>query len=370
MTDPAIERVLNLFELNEKQRTAVLERGRDVVVTAGAGSGKTTTLVVRYACLMAEGVPPRRMAAITFTRQAAREMRSRVRESLVKLQQAAQTEEERQKWIEYSAQMDSARIGTIHSLCTEILHAHPAEAGVDPRFQVLDENEAAALRIQSVEDSLKGLVEDEKFLPLLEIISTNDLSKMLQDLLNRRLEAGELFEKTGEIRVRITKQFRERMDDPHLRGLITDLRGYSESEQIQATGSGLLDWLKEILKLWDTAETALAKNDPITCAVSIYQARLFMKNRSPVKMDETIKAILTELKDNLDSMVKQLGWEKRNHWRLSSTPDIETFADSLLPLLQAAFNFVSQTYMDLMERRHALDFDDLGIRRSEASPQG
>ena len=59
MTDAMIERVLNVFDLNEKQRIAVLERGKDVVVTAGAGSGKTSTLVARYACLLAEGGAPR-----------------------------------------------------------------------------------------------------------------------------------------------------------------------------------------------------------------------------------------------------------------------------------------------------------------------
>ena len=75
------ERVVASFGLTDDQRKAALERGRDVIVTAGAGSGKTRTLVARYASLLADGYSPRGVAAITFTDKAAREMRSRMRQA-------------------------------------------------------------------------------------------------------------------------------------------------------------------------------------------------------------------------------------------------------------------------------------------------
>ena len=115
------ERVLSIYKLTPKQRTVALERGRDIVVTAGAGSGKTRTLVARYACLLADGLSPRRVVAVTFTEKAAREMRSRVREGLGELVQKAEDDLERQAWLNLNSQIDSARIGTIHSLCAEIL---------------------------------------------------------------------------------------------------------------------------------------------------------------------------------------------------------------------------------------------------------
>ena len=64
--------------LTEEQRDA-LELGRNIAVTAGAGTGKTRTLVARYLSLLADGRPLRAVVAITFTRKAAREMRNRVR---------------------------------------------------------------------------------------------------------------------------------------------------------------------------------------------------------------------------------------------------------------------------------------------------
>ena len=48
--------------------------------------------------------------------------------------------------------MDASPIGTIHSLCARILRTHPVEAALDPAFDVLDENRAAALQAQAVEN--------------------------------------------------------------------------------------------------------------------------------------------------------------------------------------------------------------------------
>ena len=82
MDEKLRDQVLAAFKLTPRQREAALARGRDVVVTAGAGSGKTNTLVARYASLVSEGVELRRVVAITFSEKAAREMRSRIRRTL------------------------------------------------------------------------------------------------------------------------------------------------------------------------------------------------------------------------------------------------------------------------------------------------
>ena len=71
-----------LSKLSRPQRTAAAERSRNVIVTAGAGSGKTHTLVARYLTLLEEGLMPDEIAAITFTEKASREMKFRVRREL------------------------------------------------------------------------------------------------------------------------------------------------------------------------------------------------------------------------------------------------------------------------------------------------
>src|SRR5512139_3972379 len=67
---------------SDEQLPAILERGRDVALTAGAGAGKTRALIARYLSLLAEGLPLRSVVAITFTKKAAREMRNRARREI------------------------------------------------------------------------------------------------------------------------------------------------------------------------------------------------------------------------------------------------------------------------------------------------
>ena len=238
------------FGLNDKQRLAALERQLDVVVTAGAGSGKTLTLVARYTSLLAEGISPRRIAAITFSIKAAREMRARVRTKLMELLANESDPIQRQKWMDLSAQMDSARIGTIHSLCMEILRSHPAEAGIDPRSEVVDEGLSAALRQQACEDSLKLMAEDEHFEPLLYNIPIRDLTTMLCDLLNDRLEAGAAFNISIDQGALVERTLHNRMQHPLIHNLIQDLEGMTQAELQEDAGATLASMVNDLLELW------------------------------------------------------------------------------------------------------------------------
>jgi ATP-dependent helicase/nuclease subunit A len=303
MIDSHIEALIDTFRLNDAQRAAALDRGRDVVVTAGAGSGKTLTLVARYTSLLAEGIQPRRIAAITFSTKAAREMRARVRQKLFELGQSAASEEERQGWMELSAQMDAARISTIHSLCAEILRAHPAEAGIDPRFEVIDESLSAALRVQAVEDTLKALVEEDEFAPLLKHISTYDLTEMLKDLLNRRLEAGEVFKKQVAHLSLVTEVLHQRLNQPEIRDLIAELRGMNQQELVEDGGDNLTHMVQELLGMWEEAKHALADGDLFGCIVALYQARRSQMDGRKGKRDSWVKTQVAVLRDNFDQLL-------------------------------------------------------------------
>lgn len=175
-----------------EQAPAVFDRGRDVVVTAGAGAGKTRTLVARYLALLLDGLPLRSLVAITFTKKAAREMRNRVREQVrIYLEKAACGPAERERWQQLYTQLDAARIGTIHGLCGEILRHHPAEAGVDPRFEVLEEGRAALLQAQVVDETLAWAADDAAGVELFALLGERGLRGLVETLLRRRLDAAE-----------------------------------------------------------------------------------------------------------------------------------------------------------------------------------
>lgn len=132
-------------------------RGRRVIVSAGAGSGKTRVLVERFLNLLEENADWRvsDIVAVTFTEKAAREMVSRIRREIRSRIDGSRTLEARRRWREHRNALDSARIGTIHSLCSAILRAHPAEAGLDPAFEIIDEIEGAALIDQAIQDAIE-----------------------------------------------------------------------------------------------------------------------------------------------------------------------------------------------------------------------
>ena len=134
------------------QHDAIHIHDKNLIVVAGAGSGKTHVLVERYLRLLENNPdwPLNALVAITFTREAALEMRHRVR---LELETRARTSAG-DHWARHLARMDSARIDTIHGLCADILRANAAQAGIDPKFEVTDETEAAILLGETVDDVL------------------------------------------------------------------------------------------------------------------------------------------------------------------------------------------------------------------------
>ena len=120
--------VTHIFEgLNERQREAVTAPPGNLLVVAGAGSGKTRVLVHRIAWLVeAEQASPQAILAVTFTNKAAAEMRQRT-EALLNISA-------RSMWI-----------GTFHSLAHRLLRMHWREAGLPQNFQILDADDQQRL---------------------------------------------------------------------------------------------------------------------------------------------------------------------------------------------------------------------------------
>ncbi|MHB8234510.1 MAG: UvrD-helicase domain-containing protein [Solirubrobacteraceae bacterium] len=131
--------------LTGEQREAVERRSESLLVSAAAGSGKTSVLVERFvAAVRDDGLAPARILAITFTERAAGELRERVRDRLLELgdRQAARDTE-------------AAFVGTFHGFCARLLRAHPFAAGLDPDFAILDEGLAGRLREQAFAGALR-----------------------------------------------------------------------------------------------------------------------------------------------------------------------------------------------------------------------
>ncbi len=111
------------------------EVDRTLFVEAGAGTGKTTSLIARIVQMVRTGTPIGRIAAITFTEAAASELRVRVRNALISKGEAAND----RALLEAAGEVESAAFTTLHGFALRILTDHPIEAGLPPGFSVADE---------------------------------------------------------------------------------------------------------------------------------------------------------------------------------------------------------------------------------------
>ena len=129
----------------EARRRIAEDLETTLVVEAAAGTGKTTALVSRIVTILRLGLAPiSRILATTFTEKAAGELVVRLREALEKAIASA-TAAEREHLVRANNELETARIGTIHGIAADLLREHPIEAGLDPAFRVLAEEESAQL---------------------------------------------------------------------------------------------------------------------------------------------------------------------------------------------------------------------------------
>lgn len=129
--------------MNDKQREAVAAPAQNMLVLAGAGSGKTRVLVHRIAWLMqVEQVPASAILAVTFTNKASAEMRGRVEQLL-------------------GGRLFGLWLGTFHGLAHRLLRAHHLDANLPQDFQILDSDD----QLRLLKRILKGMNLDEKQWP-------------------------------------------------------------------------------------------------------------------------------------------------------------------------------------------------------------
>lgn len=135
----------------DEQLRAIEARGGNILLSAAAGSGKTTVLVERVLRLIADdGADVSRMLVVTFTRAAASDMRAKLSRQL---NERAAAGDERCR--EQLLKLDQANISTLHAFCSDFLRTNFESAGVDPAFRVLDDAMDARLRDEALDAALE-----------------------------------------------------------------------------------------------------------------------------------------------------------------------------------------------------------------------
>jgi ATP-dependent helicase/nuclease subunit A len=357
--DPMTEQLLARFGLTEVQKTAARERACDVAVTAGAGSGKTRTLVARYLPLLAECGSPRRIVAITFTEKAAREMRNRIRSEVRKLITEAGDELSRRRWLELEGRLDSARISTIHSLCQEVLRAHPVEAGLDPQFAVADENQAALLRAEAVRAALTGAVEDLAFQPLFGIWKAGTLEQVLNQLVNQRLEVDSLLQSGCDPNQAVRRELEHWMRSQLIASALEDLRQFKADGSLgKAANAGdkLAAMALELLVSLEQAQAALYTGDVYEAALALFNARR-QQMKGNIGKAGSLKELVKDIRVGYDNDLAWLGGVEASD--PPPAPVFEHQVGQAYPLLVMLYARARDAYLAALRRGNAVDFNDL-----------
>ncbi len=133
-----------LSNLNDKQLEAVTSKNKRVLVIAGAGSGKTSVLTRRLAFSLDNGFTPDSIFAVTFTNKAAKEMKERVH-TLLGVREG----------------VSSMWLGTFHSLFNKILRKNAGLVGIDPNYEIIDDDDQKKILKLVVDEDLKLFLEYE-----------------------------------------------------------------------------------------------------------------------------------------------------------------------------------------------------------------
>lgn len=168
---------------NAHQQSAIDARGKSIVVSAAAGSGKTSVLTERVLRLVEEGEDIERMLIVTFTNLAASEMRERIYKRL----QEASLQSPR-----LAAQAEKctfADISTLHKFCGRLIRDNFEQAGTSPAFAIADDAQTGRLKQAALDHAIEQAMADEKLLPRIRKFAhrgdTENIRRIVHAIYNR-----------------------------------------------------------------------------------------------------------------------------------------------------------------------------------------
>ncbi|WP_435066692.1 UvrD-helicase domain-containing protein [Haloplanus sp. C73] len=370
------------IRLTDEQADALVQ-GRNVAITAGAGTGKTTTLTERYVTILADNpsLTPENVVTITFTRKAAAELTERVREEVYDRLEAADSPEAYQRWRDVLDDLEDGYVHTIHAFCTRLLRERAVEAPVPLGFDVLDEDGAATLQREVVTEYLERNQDGEDVALLAQLWGRDQLVGVLAGLLDGRPQSEAVLDEwrgaTVDDYVDVLWEVVCDLDAADARrtlyadGLLERLRavaGRVDSEAAVADEDGLRAYrtLTEIA-------TALAddptESDPRACQRAILDLYTACEKKNGGLYSSSgyvvgdrddwgeYGAVYDDLKDAIDAVIAAV---ESHAQAVETTPgELETNSAHYALALMRVFDDVLAAYTAEKERRDALDFPDI-----------
>ena len=350
-----------------KEQIAAIESTGKTLVSASAGSGKTTVMIEKIIRFIKAGGNVSEILAVTFTKKAAAQMKEKLSKALIEAINESDVTPERRAFLKKQlAEVPMADISTIHAFCAKLLRTHFFAAGVDNNFRIIgsDDAEGTVLQNEALDELLEEGYESggEEFSHLLSVywrknndytlrkifVSTYDDIRSRADYREYLAKSGDYDEQTFE---EICKDLKKKLDEKcrYYRELVEDERAYFsdvEKSPQRAICDETMGYLEEMIAAPDyfsalrVEKPAFSKNT----AKKLDEEKAFHANR--------IKFLKERVVDSVESEQKGMG---------SKAEELEKFLTSARTAKALASYLLrfDEKYGRLKAERGVLDYNDL-----------
>lgn len=359
------------------QQQAIKDSGRDILVSASAGSGKTTVLVERVIQKILHGVNVDQLLVVTFTEAAASEMRDRIQQALQQALTDSHDPKQRQHLNQQLNRLGTANISTLHAFCLQLIQRYYYVIDLDPVFRLLtDDTEATLLREDVWSDLREELYEtDNQFDQLTANFSNDRSDDGLTDLVMRLFNFANANPDPAAWLEQLPQAYDLRTDQPtesqffqqQLRPLLADelfqadqdLKSAQETIQhteLAKLGDCLTADQQQVAQLKSQLETA-------TWDQLRQQFLAFKLQRAPSlrKLSDEDKAAKATAMDFRQQAKKRVVALADDYFALDARHLVEVMksAKQLVSHLVLVVNLFAKAFRQEKQHRHVLDFNDL-----------
>lgn len=208
--------------LTPDQKSAVLAKGQ-VLVSASAGSGKTSTMVKRVLLMIAEGMSLKDMLILVYNNAAAEELKEKLHQELFK-QACASSGELRDRYRKEIDDIAFSHISTIHAFCQSLIRENFEKLGISPTFQVLDENTHAVYLNSAIDETFLEYEQngDEVFLELVDQFSQSRKDDNFKKTLARLFHIIEIQPDSKEFEECVDRCYTQDINDSRFSKILLD----------------------------------------------------------------------------------------------------------------------------------------------------
>ena len=346
------------------QQNVIDFRGKNMLVSASAGTGKTTVMIERIVSLIEEGYDVSEIVVVTFTNLAAAEMKARLANKLAEKRNNPRITEQLEK-------LDTASICTLHSFCSELLKNYFYVVDIDPAFTILDSVTVSTLRKNTLDDLFAEYFaqKDDVFRQVYKIFATHRREENFKNTLLALYDFSRSLADFSAWYEQKRNNFLEYRDtNPIVKTLLSDitqsvsyykhnmreLAKRSKDEGLPYTelfchNAELLDKL-----CLDTLEKALNG----ISKVNLEGLARKSKNAAFSEIEETLRQNFKDLKEDFEKFADKYerlcrGENMETLW--SETVRSTAYTDKLVEIVQK----FDTRYFEAKKQRGGVDFNDL-----------